>query len=87
MKPFNQDEREFLKAVGLEPDQLEQLTQNAPPAPADAQARIRAMARRKAGLEAAPAEMARSTVTAPAAAPPRTATRPWTRRWLPAAAA
>lgn len=71
-EPFEQAEREFLAATGLDPDDLAHLVADAPPLPAAVQERIARGARRRLGLPA----------TAPAA--DRSRARP---RWPLAAAA
>lgn len=60
-KPFDQEERSFLQATGLQPDNLAPLVEDAPALPADALQRIRTQARQKAGV-AQPSRPRRHTV-------------------------
>lgn len=74
---FDKAEQEFMMAVGLDSHDVEHLVAGAPPAAAEAQARIRERVRRKVGL----------VDVTPRAARPREQSRPRALRWLPAAAA
>ncbi|WP_374712272.1 hypothetical protein [Symbiobacterium terraclitae] len=62
------DEQAFLKEVGLHPDDVAHLVDDAQPLPPDALARIRSRARRKAGIEAARSPGRRRWLAAAAAA-------------------